>query len=139
MNIDIRIDDAPLSVDACIESVRDERAGAVNVFIGTVRNQTNRKDVSGLDFEAYEKMAVSEMRKVAANAHNLFEVFKVSIHHRTGSLKIGEIPVVIAVSAAHRDAAFKACRYCIDTLKETVPIWKKEIFEDGEVWVAAHP
>jgi molybdopterin synthase catalytic subunit len=114
-------------------------SGGIDVFIGTVRNATKGKKVVRLEFEAYEKMAITEMEKIAVYAKNNWPIQKLLIHHRNGVLAIGEIPVVIAVSAAHRDAAFDACRYVIDTLKQTVPIWKKEIFEDGEVWVAAHP
>jgi molybdopterin synthase catalytic subunit len=84
-------------------------------------------------------MAVSEMRKIAETVQARWQAEKVLIHHRTGSLDIGEIAVIISVSTPHRKAAFEACQYAIDTLKETVPIWKKEIFADGEVWVAAHP
>lgn len=84
-------------------------------------------------------MAQKEMGKIAEQAFNKWPIQKILIHHRTGVLQVGEIPVIIAVAAAHRDAAFDACRYIIDTLKQMVPIWKKEIFEDGEVWVAAHP
>lgn len=109
------------------------------MFIGTVRNATKGKQVLKLDFEAYETMAISEMEKIARQAFEKWPVQRVLIHHRTGTLQVGEVPVIIAVSAAHRDAAFDACRYIIDTLKQTVPIWKKEAFEDGEVWVAAHP
>ncbi len=109
------------------------------MFIGTVRNATKGKPVLKLDFEAYEPMAISEMQKIANQAFEKWPVQKVLIHHRTGGLLVGEVPVIIAVSAAHRDAAFDACRYIIDTLKQTVPIWKKEAFEDGDVWVAAHP
>lgn len=109
------------------------------MFIGTVRNQTKGKKVIRLEFEAYEPMAICEMEKIAAQAFKKWPVQKVLIHHRTGILQVGEVPVVIAVSAAHRAAAFDACRYIIDTLKQTVPIWKKEFFEDGEVWVGAHP
>ena len=114
-------------------------SGGIDVFIGTVRNATKGKEVIKLEFEAYEKMARKQMEKIAQYIIEKWPVHKILIHHRTGSLAIGEIPVIIAVSAAHRGAAFDACRYAIDTLKETVPIWKKEIFEDGEVWVAAHP
>ena len=92
-----------------------------------------------LEFEAYEAMAIKELHKIAATVLERWPVEKVLIHHRTGVLHVGEVPVLIAVAAAHRAAAFEACRYAIDTLKQTVPIWKKEIFEDGEVWVAAHP
>ena len=109
------------------------------VFVGTVRNQTGGKRVVRLEFEAYEPMALSEMRKIAESALALYAVQRVSIHHRVGVLEVGELPVVIAVGSAHRKAAFEACAYCIDTLKERVPIWKKEVFEDGAVWVAAHP
>ncbi|MEL6718668.1 MAG: molybdenum cofactor biosynthesis protein MoaE, partial [Bacteroidota bacterium] len=90
-------------------------------------------------FEAYEPMAVSEMRKIAEQAAHRWEARNISIHHRVGTLQVGEIAVIIAVATPHRKAAFEACQFAIDTLKETVPIWKKEIFEDGEVWVAAHP
>lgn len=109
------------------------------MFIGTVRNHTKGKRVLRLEFEAYEPMAISEMQKIARRAMENYDVQRMVIHHRVGSLAIGEIPVIIAVGAAHREAAFQACKFAIDTLKETVPIWKKEIFEDGEVWVAAHP
>jgi molybdopterin synthase catalytic subunit len=114
-------------------------SGGIDVFIGTVRNQTKGKKVVRLEFEAYEPMAIAEMEKIAAQALEKWPVQKILIHHRTGVLQIGEVPVVIAVSAAHRAAAFDACRYIIDTLKQTVPIWKKEFFEDGEVWVGSTP
>jgi len=113
--------------------------GGIDVFIGTVRNSTKGKPVTRLEFEAYEVMALREMEKITAMAFEKWPLQKVLVHHRTGVLQIGEIPVIIAVAAAHRGAAFDACRFIIDTLKETVPIWKKEVFEDGEVWVAAHP
>ncbi len=115
------------------------QSGGIDVFIGTVRDATKGKQVIRLEFEAYKRMAIKEMEKLAEQAFSKWPVQKILIHHRVGILQIGEIPVIIAVSAAHRDAAFEACRYLIDTLKQTVPIWKKEIFEDGEVWVAAHP
>jgi molybdopterin synthase catalytic subunit len=115
------------------------QSGGIDIFIGTVRDTTKGKIVLRLEFEAYEPMALKEMEKIAEQAFEKWQVQKLLIHHRTGPLEVGEIPVVIAVSCAHRDAAFEACRYVIDTLKQTVPIWKKEIFEDGEVWVAAHP
>ena len=113
--------------------------GGINVFIGTVRNVTKQKKVIRLEFEAYKGMAIKEMNKIAVDVFKKWPVQKILIHHRTGVLQPGEVPVVIVVAAAHRDAAFIACRYIIDTLKQTVPIWKKEVFEDGEVWVAANP
>lgn len=137
--IDILLSAEPLDVSHCINLVQSPECGGVDVFIGTVRSQTKGKQVVRLEFEAYERMAVKEMRKIAEQAMNKWPVHKIAVHHRTGVLQIGEVPVVIAVSSAHRDAAFDACRYIIDTLKQTVPIWKKEVFEDGEVWVAAHP
>lgn len=139
MKTDIQISSEPLSIQSCIDYVITPQCGGIDVFIGTVRAATKGKPVVRLEFEAYEKMAMKEMKKIAEDALQKWSVYKISIHHRTGILEIGEIPVVIAVSAAHRDAAFDACRYIIDTLKKTVPIWKKEVFEDGEVWVAAHP
>ncbi|HEY9177245.1 MAG TPA: molybdenum cofactor biosynthesis protein MoaE [Flavipsychrobacter sp.] len=137
--IDILLSTEPLDVSYCISLVQSPECGGIDVFIGTVRSQTKGKQVVRLEFEAYERMAVKEMRKIADQAMSNWPVHKIAVHHRTGVLQIGEVPVVIAVSAAHRDAAFDACRYIIDTLKQTVPIWKKEVFEDGEVWVAAHP
>ena len=139
MQTEIKILSKTLSIQTCIDWVMSLESGGIDVFIGTVRNATKGKKVVRLEFEAYEKMAIAEMKKIAAQAFDKWPVQKLLIHHRTGILAIGEVPVIIAVSAAHRDAAFEACRYVIDTLKQTVPIWKKEVFEDGEVWVAAHP
>jgi len=137
--IDIQLKDTTLNPQDCIDYVASSSAGGSTVFIGTVRNQTKGKRVVRLEFESYAPMAISEMRKIAEQAAEKWSAEKISIHHRVGVLDIGEIAVVIAVATPHRKAAFEACEYCIDTLKETVPIWKKEIFEDGEVWVAAHP
>jgi molybdopterin synthase catalytic subunit len=136
-NIKITCD--TIDVPGCLQWVLSPESGGIDVFVGTVRNVTKNKKVVWLEFEAYEPMALKEMKKIADEAMAKWPVHKLLIHHRTGILNIGEIPVVIAVSAAHRDAAFDACRYAIDTLKQTVPIWKKEVFEDGDVWVAAHP
>jgi len=137
--IDIKITAEPLDIPACIDWVMSPQSGGIDVFIGTVRDATKGKPVVRLEFEAYVPMALSEMRKLAERAMAEWPLHKVLLHHRTGVLPIGDVPVVIAVSAAHRAAAFEACRFLIDTLKQTVPIWKKEFFEDGEVWVAAHP
>ena len=139
MNTQIQISAEPLNIQSCIDWVMSPQAGGIDVFIGTVRDATKGKTVIQLEFEAYEPMAIKEMEKIASHAFEKWPVQKLLIHHRTGVLQVGEVPVIIAVAAAHRDAAFEACRYVIDTLKQTVPIWKKEIFEDGEVWVAAHP
>lgn len=139
MNSNIQISPLPLNTQSAIDWIMSPESGGIDVFIGTVRNQTKGKNVTRLEFEAYEPMALSEMEKIAVQAFEQWPVQKILIHHRTGVLQIGEIPVIIAVSAAHRAAAFEACRYIIDTLKQTVPIWKKEFFEDGEIWVGAHP
>lgn len=128
-----------MDIQSCIDWVMSPECGGINVFIGTVRNETKGKKVIRLEFEAYESMAMSEMNKIAEDVFKKWDVQKILIHHRTGVLQLGEVPVVIVVATAHRNAAFDACRYTIDKLKQTVPIWKKEIFDDGEVWVAAHP
>ncbi len=138
-HIQIILSNKTLIEQACLDFVKNDDSGGIVTFVGTVRNQTKGKRVLRLDFEAYEPMAVSEMRKIAEKAVEKFSLKKIAIYHRVGCLEIGEVPVVIAASAAHRGAAFDACEYAIDVLKETVPIWKKEIFEDGEVWVSATP
>jgi molybdopterin synthase catalytic subunit len=135
----ITISGKPLDIQSGIEWVMSPQSGGIDIFIGTVRDSTKGKRVIRLEFEAYEPMALKEMEKIAAQAFEKWPVQKLLIHHRVGILEVGQVPVIIAVSCAHRDAAFEACRFVIDTLKQTVPIWKKEIFEDGEVWVAAHP
>ena len=114
-------------------------AGAINIFIGTVRNHAHDKGVRKLAFEAYEPMAIKEMEKLAALAENKWPVSGLLMVHAVGDKQIGEPVVVIGISAAHRQAAFEASRFLIDELKNTVPIWKKEFYEDGSVWVNAHP
>ncbi|WP_353480045.1 molybdenum cofactor biosynthesis protein MoaE [Haliscomenobacter sp.] len=135
----VQLNDSPLSPQECIDLAAHAGSGGSTVFIGTVRDQTQGRKVLRLEFEAYAPMAVSEMRKIAAEVEERWQAHHVVIHHRVGSLEVGEIAVIIAVATPHRKAAFEACQFAIDTLKESVPIWKKEIFEDGEVWVAAHP
>jgi molybdopterin synthase catalytic subunit len=135
----VKITNKPLCQQDCYNFVQDASCGGIVEFVGTVRNSTQNKEVILLDFSAYEPMALKEMQKIADLALEKFDIHKIAIHHAIGPLKIGAIPVIISVSSAHRKAAFDACEYCIDTLKETVPIWKKEHFEDGEVWVNVHP
>jgi len=137
--IDIQIKDSPLSVEECRDGLVDDRVGGEVLFVGKVRNHTQGKEVIRLDFEAYIPMAIKEMQKIAAQAIEQWPLNKVIIHHRVGQLEIGGIAVIIGVAAAHRKEAFAACEFAIDSLKQSVPIWKKEIFADGEVWVAAHP
>lgn len=136
--IDIKILDSPLDLADCINAVADDQCGAVVTFTGAVRNKTKNKTVLRLEFECYEAMALKEIGKIAQDIIRLYDIKSVSIHHRVGILQVGGIAVNIAVSAPHRQAAFDACSYAIDALKKTVPIWKKEIFEDGEQWVSAH-
>jgi len=136
---DILLSKEPLQTEKAIQFVEADNCGAINVFIGTVRNLTKTKPVVQLEFEAYQPMAIKEMQKIADLAKSKWSFESIAIHHRVGLLEIGDIPVVIAVSSAHRKVAFEVCQFTIDTLKETVPIWKKEFFEDGVVWVAAHP
>ena len=135
----INISERPLVIQEVIELVEDPSAGAIDVFVGTVRNNTAARSVHRLEFESYDSMAIKEMNKIAERAKEKWPVIKMAIHHRKGILEIGEIAVIIAVSTPHRKDAFEACQFAIDTLKQTVPIWKKEVFEDGEHWVAAHP
>ena len=113
--------------------------GAVNLFIGTVRNHTKGKEVVKLVFEAYDKMALKEMNRLAGVAKDKWPLEKLLILHITGEKKPGEAVVAIGVTSSHRDASFEACRFLIDELKKTVPIWKKEFFIDNSVWVNAHP
>ena len=124
----------PLDLQAIALHVRSAEDGAVVTFDGFVRNQSHGRVTLYLDYEAYEPMAVLKMNEIATHLHENFAIHRVAIAHRLGRLKIGETSVFIAVSAPHRAAAFDACRYAIDTLKRTVPIWKKEYFEDGAVW-----
>ncbi|MFK5889213.1 MAG: molybdenum cofactor biosynthesis protein MoaE [Flavobacteriaceae bacterium] len=128
-----------LNMQVCYDFVQEPSCGGMALFVGTVRNASYQKEVNQLNFSAYTPMAVKELQKIADKALADFDILKIAIHHALGDLPIGAIPVIIAVSAAHRDATFKACQYAIDTLKESVPIFKKEFFSDGAVWVNAHP
>lgn len=119
--------------------VASNSCGGTVAFVGTTRDETDGKKVLKLEFEAYTEMALKEMKKIAHRAVEKWPVESVLIHHREGVVLAGETAVIIIVTAARRDAAFRACRYSIDTLKETVPIWKKETFEDGTKWVTPHP
>ncbi len=139
MNSAVQILATSIDPQDVINLVRTDNSGAVNVFIGTVRNRTQNRKVVRLEFEAYEKMALKELRKIIDQVKERWPLSEIAIYHRVGELAIGDIPVVIAVSTPHRKQGFEACEYAIDTLKQTVPIWKKEIFADGEEWVSAHP
>jgi molybdopterin synthase catalytic subunit len=128
--------DRPLSPDEIAARVDDPGAGGIVIFSGVVRNETGGRPVKYLEYEAHAAMAEAKLREVGAAIRGRWPgVKRVAMLHRIGRLEIGESSVLIAVSAAHRGDAFEACRYAIDTLKQTVPVWKKEHFEDGEVWV----
>lgn len=128
-----------IDVASALTYLQSEQAGAIDFFLGVVRNNTQERPVDRLDYEAYDRMALSEMQKIVDEAYRRWPILRCTVVHRTGTLHIGEIAVLIGVATAHRADAFDACRYIIDTIKQTVPIWKKEIFTDGEVWVNAHP
>jgi molybdopterin synthase catalytic subunit len=131
-----RVTEEPLSEPAVTAAVADPEAGGVVVFSGVVRNETGGRRVKFLEYEAHAPMAEARMREIGEMVHARWPGVKaVAMVHRVGRLEIGEASVVIGVSAAHRAEAFEACRFAIDRLKETVPVWKKEHFEDGEVWV----
>jgi len=131
----IEIVHTPIDVEAVLESVRDPGAGALDLFLGTTRNQTKGRSVLWLEYEAYEPMARGLMERIAREAGERWGITKISIVHRIGRVAVGETSVAIAVSSAHRNEAFLACRYAIDDLKKNVPIWKKEVFADGGHWV----
>jgi MoaE-MoaD fusion protein len=130
-----RLSEAPLDLAAAVAEVSDERAGAIATFVGTTRVQSRGRTVLHLEYEAYEGMAERVMGELAASLQGRYSLCRVAIHHRVGQVGIGEESVVIAVSAPHRHDALAACRDAIDTLKETVPLWKKEVYEGGEEWI----
>ena len=131
-----RVVETPLSPDAIAAAVDEPGAGGIVIFSGVVRNETGGRPVKFLEYEAHAPMAEVKMREIGESLRARWSgVKRVAMLHRIGRLEIGEASVLIAVSAAHRGDAFEACRYAIDTLKRTVPVWKKEHFEDGEVWV----
>ena len=122
-----------------LEKIKHGEDGAVAIFEGIVRNQTRGRRTHYLDYEAYEAMALVQLEALAGEALSKFSIRDVAIVHRLGRLEIGETSVLIVVASPHRAAAFDACRWLIDTLKRTVPIWKKEYFEDGAVWADGEP
>src|SRR5579863_1982047 len=135
----VRLTRDPIDTEQLIASAKRGEDGAVVVFDGIVRNHSRGRQTLYLDYEAYEAMAVKQMKGLAAEARERFGVRAVSLVHRLGRLAIGETSVLIVVCSAHRAQAFDACRWLIDTLKKTVPIWKKETFVDGAVWADGEP
>jgi molybdopterin synthase catalytic subunit len=134
----IKISDQTIDIQSVINASTSENAGAINVFVGTVRNNSLAKDVIKLEYEAYDAMAIKKMEWLVEEAKTFWTIEKVAIIHRKGILQIGDTAVVIAVSTPHRAESFAACQWIIDNLKKVVPIWKKEYYADGAVWVAAH-
>lgn len=130
-----RLTGDPIDVAAVMAEVADERAGAISTFVGTTRLQSRGRTVLYLEYEAYEGMAEQEMARIARELKERYDLCGVAITHRVGRVSIGEPSVAIAVSAPHRADAIAACKDAIDLLKETVPLWKKEVYEGGEEWI----
>lgn len=125
----------PIKTDKITESLQHPGNGALVVFEGVVRDNANDRKVRFLEYDAYEPMALKKIEEVGFEAKKKFDIRDIAVVHRLGHMEIGECSIVIAVASAHRVAAFDACRYAIDTIKKVVPIWKKEFYEDGEVWI----
>jgi molybdopterin synthase catalytic subunit len=130
-----KLSEAPLSLDAVVDEVRSDEAGAIATFIGTTRIESRGRTVLHLDYDAYEGMAEQVMAEIADELKGMYDVREIAIHHRMGRVEIGDASVVIAVSAPHRQDALAACKAAIDTLKQRVPLWKKEVYEGGEEWI----
>jgi molybdopterin synthase catalytic subunit/molybdopterin converting factor small subunit len=138
-NVTVALTREPIEAEKIVAGIKRGEDGAVIVFDGIVRNHSRGRQTLYLDYEAYEEMAVRQMEELRRLALNRFSVRQITMVHRLGRLEIGESSVLIVVASAHRSAAFEACRWLIDTLKQTVPIWKKETFADGAVWAAGEP
>jgi molybdopterin synthase catalytic subunit len=134
-----RISDQPLDVGAVVAKVSGSGMGGIVTFLGAVRDEARGRAIQHLEYGAYAGMAEREMDKIVAEVAERWPGTRLAIAHRVGHLAVGELAVVIAAAAPHRPEAFEACRYAIDTLKETVPIWKKEFATDGDWWVDEHP
>ncbi len=130
-----RVTDKPINLHELIDCVTDPEAGAIATFIGTTRNNNQGRKVIALDYEAYPEMAQKELARLGEEAKKKWPICRMAIVHRIGPVQITEPSVIIAVSAAHREAAFAACRFAIEEIKKTVPIWKKEVYEGGEIWI----
>jgi len=128
-----------IDINQAYTLLQSPAAGALNLFVGTVRNHAQGKAVMKLVFEAYEPMALNEMRKIAVQAHQKWPLDKLVMLHAIGEKQIGEAVVIVGVASAHRQASFEACQFLINELKKTVPIWKKEYYKDNSMWVNAHP
>ncbi len=131
----IKLTKETIDTGTILQNLEDTSTGGVVLFLGRVRDHANNKTVTKMDYEAYPKMAEAKLAEVEAETQKRWPVKKISIVHRYGNLELGDVSVAIAVACAHRKDAFEACRFAIDTIKATVPIWKKEYFKDGSGWV----
>ena len=130
-----RVTNQPIDLQELVRFVTDPETGAIATFIGTTRNHNDGRKVIALDYDGYPEMAEKELARIGAAARKQWRICRMAIVHRLGPVQITEASVMIAVSSAHREAAFAACRFAIEEIKRTVPIWKKEVFEGGEVWI----
>jgi molybdopterin synthase catalytic subunit len=130
-----RITTEPLHLQELVDFVTDPEAGAIATFVGTTRNHNEGRKVIALDYDAYPEMAAKELTRLGEEARKRWQICRMAVVHRIGPVQITEPSVMIAVSAAHREAAFAACRFAIEEIKRTVPIWKKEVYEGGEIWI----
>jgi molybdopterin synthase catalytic subunit len=130
-----RVTKGPIDLQELVRFVTDPEAGAIATFIGTTRNNNDGRTVIALDYDGYVQMAEKELARIGEDVKKRWQICRMAIVHRLGPVQITEASVVIAVSSGHRDAAFAACRFAIEEIKRTVPIWKKEVFEGGEVWI----
>ena len=130
-----RLTREPIEVPKVVRSLQKPDDGAVVIFEGVVRNYAREKAVRFLEYDAYESMALKKLEEIGSRARSEYAIRDIAIVHRLGHLNVGECSIVIAVASAHRGPAFEACRFAIDTIKAVVPIWKKEFYEDGEVWI----
>ena len=130
-----RITTEPLHLQELVDFVTDPEAGAIVTFVGTTRNHNEGRKVIALDYDAYPEMAAKELTRLGEEARKRWQICRMAVVHRIGPVQITEPSVMIAVSAAHREAAFAACRFAIEEIKKTLPIWKKEVYEGGEIWI----
>lgn len=130
--------DQPLDPAPLVAAVRRDESGAVALFYGVVRNENLGRNVEYLEYDAYPEMAIKKMKQVATEVAAKYPITGIGVLHRTGRLEIGETSLLVAVSSAHRAAAFDACHYAVDRIKQIVPVWKKEVWEDGSEWIEGH-
>ena len=128
----------PLDPAPLVAAVRRDESGAVTLFYGVVRNENVGRNVRYLEYDVYPEMAIKKMREVAEEVRAKYPITGIGVLHRVGRLEIGETSLLVAVSSAHRAAAFEACHFAVDRIKQIVPIWKKEVWDDGEEWIEGH-